>query len=129
MKILSSRNRLTIIIFLFLVFVGTCTYLIQEGIWANIHSQGMMRLAEENWDKGEYFNSIYWYRSAYSTALMGGLRWEIFRIYAYRMDKFRELGKLSEALEVCKQATRIWDQEGAATYTCLSIEQEMLKEK
>jgi len=129
MKSLSYRKYLLVIIILFLVFVGIFTYLIQEGFWANIHSQGMIRLTKEHWDKGEYFNSIYWYHSAYSTALTGGLRWEIFRIYAYRMEKFREHGKLSEALEVCKQAKRIWDQEGAATYTCLSIEQEMLKEK
>ena len=129
MKILSYRKHLTVIIIFFLVVIGTCAYLIQEGLWANIQSQGVIRLAKEYWDKGEYFNSINWYRVAFSSALEGGLRWEIQKIYSYRIGKFREQGNLSDALEMCWQATKTWNQEGAVSYTCLSIEQEMLKQK
>lgn len=130
MKISSSRKQLTAIItFLLLVVISTCAYLIQEGFWANIHSQGMMRLAKENWDNREYSSSIYWYRAAYSTALEGGLRWEVFKIYTYRIGKFREQGNLSDALNACWQATNIWNQEGATSFMCVTIEDEIAKQK
>lgn len=129
MKVIFSRKQLTIITILFLVVVGTCTHLIQEGFLANIHSQGMMRLAKEHWDKGEYFNSLYWYRSAYSTAFMGGLRWEIYKIYGYQIAKLHDEGNLSDALDLCWQATEIWNQEGATSFGCLELEQEMLSPK
>src|SRR5687768_5593814 len=106
-----------------------CAYLIQQGFWANINSRGMIRLAEEYWNKGEYSNSVYWYHSAYSSALMGGLRWELYKIYSYRIGKYREQGNLSNALDMCWQATKIWNQEGAASHECRSIEQESIKQK
>lgn len=87
MNVLASRKRLTIMIILLLVVATVIAYLIQEGFWANINSQGMIRLAKEDWNNGEYFNSINWYRAAYSSALVGGLRWEIFRMYSYRITK------------------------------------------
>ena len=112
-----------------LIVVGISTYLIQEGSWANINSQGMIRLAKENWGNGEYLSSINWYRAAYSSALQGGVRLEIFKIYNYRIGVLRKQGNLSEALDICWQATKIWNQEGATSFECAEIEQEMLSQK
>ena len=89
----------------------------------------MIRLAKEDWENGEYLSSINWYRAAYSSALEGGLRWEVFKVYNYRIGRLRKQGKLSNALNVCREATMIWNQEGATSYTCLTIEQELLKEQ
>ena len=129
MNVRPSRKRLTVMIILLLLIAGAIAYLIQEGFWANINSQGMIRLAKEDWNNGKYFNSIHWNRAAYSSALVSGLRWEIFRIYSYRIGKLREQGKLSEAFDVCLQATTIWNQEGATSFMCITIEDEISKQK
>jgi hypothetical protein len=130
MKFLLLRHfKIIAFIFLFLLIIGVISLLIQTGFWANIHTPGMIRLAKEYWNSEEYYSSIHWYYAAYSNALVGGLQWEIFRIHNYRTGKLLEQGKLSEALEVCKQAAKIWDQEGAASYECLLIEQELIKQK
>ena len=130
MKLQFSRKQLRkAIIILLLIIVGTSIYLIQEGFWVNINSQGMIRLAKENWANGEYLSSINWYCVAYSSALQGGVRLEIFKIYNYRIGVLRKQGNLSKALDVCWQATKIWNQEGATSFECAEIKQEMLSQK
>ena len=128
MKMRSSRKNQLMIGISFLIVISGFAYLIQEGFWANIHSQGMIRLAKESWNNGEYLSSINWYRAAYSTALVGGLRWETYKIYSYRIGKFLEQGNLPDALDTCQQATKIWNQEGAVSFSSLEIEQELLKQ-
>jgi len=129
-KFLPLRNRkMIVLITLLLIIISIFAHLIQEGFGASIQSQGMIPLAKEAWDNGEYSRSIYWYHASYSSALMGGLRWEIYKIYSYRIGKYREQGNLSDALDMCWQATKVWNQEGAVSYECLSIEQEMLTQK
>jgi hypothetical protein len=126
---LSQRQLIAFLVLIFLSVIGTSAYLIQEGFWANISSQGMIRLAKEDWGRGEYVSSINWYRGAYSSALEGGLRYEILKVYSYRIGRLSRLGKLSDALDVCKQAEMIWNQEGATSYTCFTIEQELQREQ
>jgi hypothetical protein len=93
MKRLSPQNYALMLLF----FTATIFYLIQVGFRTNVNSQGMIRLSKEKWENGEYFNSINWYQAAYSSAAQSGLRWEIFKIYSYRIGKLREQGNISAA--------------------------------
>jgi hypothetical protein len=123
-----KQFRATIVILLLVVF-RVCSYLIREGFLTNINSQGMKRLAKENWANREYISSINWYRAAYSSAFEGGVRWEIYKIYNNRIDGLRKQGNFSKALDACWQATKVWDQEGVVSFKCTEIEREMMKQE
>ncbi len=126
---LLQHHKFIVFVILLLIISSAVAHLIQEGLWANINTQGMIRLSKECWDNGDYNNSIYWYRAAYSNAFVSGLQWEFFRIYDRRTDKLLKQGKLPDALEACKRAAKIWNQEGATGYRCLSIEQQLEEQK
>ena len=127
MKFRLSRKQGTTVIILLLIALSICPYLIGQGFESNIRSYEKIRTAKEHQIDKEYWSSIYWYGSAYSTALISGMRWEVFKVFNNRVHTLREEGNLDAALSTCRIAAKIWNQEGTVNIECSSIEQELSK--
>ena len=116
---------------LLLLSIVSSAYFIRKG-FTHVLPQSIMRWSKQNWNERQHTESIKWFFASHKSAFDAGLRWTVAELYFYRIQTYRNQGKLTKALEICYESVKVLgghDDEGAQTYYCWSLEQEIQKQK
>jgi len=115
-----------------LILVGSISaYFINTG-FQHVFPQSMLRYAGQNWNDGQYGESLRWFANANVSAFNAGMRWTIAGYYLKQSQGFLDEGVLIKALDSCSQAVKILkghDDEGAVSYNCMVIEEKIKRQK
>jgi hypothetical protein len=117
-----SALLIFIIILAVVVYSGT---ILAKKLWS-LPSQIFFELAKVEWTKGHRQKAVeLWVYGIDKT-----IRDTINRERAYRIlqqsDNLLKEGKLTDALNSCYRAAKIYDEEGGVSYKCMLIEQRIL---
>ncbi len=91
----------------------------------HVEAGSYIRLASEDWQKGEYLDAIVQYLQATKLILEGGLRHMIALPFIEQISPNERDGNLREALSNCAEAVRIlgnYDDEGSLGERCFELE-------
>jgi len=109
---------------LLIISVSTFVDIVQSGL-TRVHTRSILRLAEEDWQRGETLNSLKKYSIGARMIFEGGIRWQLAQIFLEQSKSLCYKGQFPEALDKCITATKVlssYDNEGAISYECYLIE-------
>jgi hypothetical protein len=125
-----AKRKAILITFTILILLA-CINFRNEGI-KHVLSNSELRWSREKWSNGEYFESMKWFVVANTSAIDGGFRWSIARLYIKRVVTLEKQEKLEEALDACGRTVRIlngYDDEGSIDYHCLELRERIERQK
>lgn len=85
----------------------------------------MMGLAQDDWKKGQLLKAIEHSWMAVRLTASDTMNRERAYKYLRQSHDFLQQGKLIDALSTCHAAANLYDEEGATTYQCLQIQQQL----
>jgi len=110
-----------------LTIISAGIYAIQVApnvLWS-VRGQMMMAVAKDEWTQGRFLEASEHWWSAIRLTLNDTLNREMSQGYLRQSDDLLQQGRLMDALNACHTAAKFYDEEGATSYQCLEIEQQL----
>jgi hypothetical protein len=108
-----------------LVFLVTVSYINKDKIWS-ASGQSAFQFAKVKWAEGQRQTAVELWLYGVRRTVKDSITRERAHSLVKKSDRFLKEGKSTEALNTCREAEKLYNEEGETTDHCLLIEQQVL---
>jgi hypothetical protein len=126
MRIPSTQRIVFSALVVILIVLTTIVFNYKDKIWS-VTGQSAFELAKIKWAEGQKQEALEFWLYGIDRTMRDSVNRERAYSIVRRSDGFLEEGKLTEALDACHEAEKIYNEEGEITYHCMLIEERILE--